>query len=519
MMKKKILQFLMQLSIIAGMAYGTVTLVHYFFGGSSTQKDQESYQGQPFSAPLEKQVIMPINREINFMDLGRPAKEVLTPIDTVWGSLIFTSDGASLQRFEIKRELAGKDDKIATIVTENPEERETRCFLVAFDHETPYFYHLEKVVENESRAILTYKASLESGFITKIFTVHKDKYQIDVEIGLEKLHVHKPVQLRMIFPAPVMLDLKSPDIISGFVLEKDKIKQFDQKNIPMTTAWKRPTLFGANDRYFINALISDQQEKIESAYYWKAPEGRLLCCVQSVEIASDCDWKWSFYVGPKDTDDVQLVDPRLEYLVEYSGWFGPIAVILLKILKYLYKYFHNFGIAIIVLTLLMRLLMLPLAFNTETQRKKRADLDKKLKYLQQKYKDNPQRFNQEQLELIRKQGIGLGFLAAFINLPFFFALNRLLASSIELYKAPFVSGWISDLSAPDPYYILPTLFACGMIITALQGDKNQRTTMFVVGIGGAVLFSNFAAGLVLFFVVSMFAGIASAYIAKRWQSS
>jgi len=518
MTKKSFFLFVMQFAFTMAITYATVSLVNHFF----LKKDDNvahvaPQRGQSFMAPQERQVSKPINREIDFIDGKRHAKEVVTTIATQWGNAVFSTDGASIQRFEVNRELDGKASSITTIFPAAPNERESRCFLVALDRPSPYFYQLVNKSETDQAATLTYEASFDHGSIQKKFVVYKDKYQIDVALAVDVYE--NPVQIRMLFPAPVMIDLQSQDTISGFALEKGKVVKFEQKYVPMDKGWRKPTLFGASDRYFVNALIADDSDIIDSAYFWQMHGNKLLCCLESSEIVNKSKWIWSFYFGPKDIDDVRIVDSRLEELVEYSGWLGPISVAMLKLLKYLYGYFHNFGVAIIILTLLMRLMMVPLTFSGEKQRKQRTELDKKLKYLQQKYKDNPQKLQQERVELVRKHGFGgMGCIMPLLQIPFFIGLNRLLSTSIELYKAPFIPGWISDLSAPDPYYILPMLFACGMVLTAFQMDKNQRSTFIIMGVGGAVLFSNFASGLVLFFVVSMFSGIVITHITKklRW---
>jgi len=518
MNKKTVFQFILQCVVTVAIAYGTASLIQRYFFSSKEDGTQLAVQrGQSFTAPESVQVRKPINREIDFLDTPCSAQEVETTIQAQWGSVTFSTDGASLQRFEVHRELDRKASSITTIFPAAPDERESRCFLVALDHSTPYFYQLDRVTQDEHKAELTYSASFAHGMIIKTFVVHKNKYQIDVALMLQT-HADHPTQVRMLYPAPHMRDLATQDVITGFVLEESKVKRFTQSDIPVNKGWRNPTLFGASDRYFVNALTKDEQNMIEKAYFWPTPDKKLLCCLESNEITDKAEWQWSFYLGPKDTDDVRVVDPRLEELVEYSGWFGPISVLMLKFLKFIYGYVHNFGIAIIILTLLMRLAMVPLTFSSKKQEKKRAEMDKQLKLLQQKYKTNPERLQQERMNLVRKHGFGgLGCLMPFLQIPFFFALNRLLSSSIELYKAPFIPGWITDLSAPDPYYILPALFAVGMILTSFQMPKDQRSTFMIMGVGGAVFFANFAAGLLLFFVVSVFAGLLSTYAIKKFK--
>jgi len=520
MTKKGFFSFAAQCIFFMLIAYATISLInHWFLKKEGDASAIEIQRGQSFTAPAITQVSHPINREIDFVDSKRPRKEQLTEVKTGWGAVTFSSDGATLHRFEVNRALDGRASSITTVFPLPIDEREARCFLVAFDRPTPYFYQLKEREDTDQTVTVTYKASFDRGNIEKTFTVHKNTYQIDVALRVDTPR-DDAVQVRLLFPAPEMIDLHDKDTITGFALEEKKIKRFDHKVVPMDRFWKAPALFGASNRYFVNALVADKQGMIDRAYFCKTPAEQLLCCIESHKMVDTEDIAWSFYFGPKEMDDVGAVDPRLEELVDYSGWFGSISMLMLKLLKYLNDRFHNFGIAIILLTLLMRLIMLPFTLSGEKQRKQRADLDKKLKYLQQKYKDNPERFNNEKYELIRKHGLGgVGCIVPLLQAPFFLGLNRLLSTSIELYKAPFITGWISDLSAPDPYYILPMLFALGMILTALQMPKDQRSMFFVIGIGGAGLFSSFAAGLVLFFVVSMFAGIISTFIANKLKLS
>jgi len=517
MSKKGIFSFVMQFILTMAMAYAVVSVFNYFFVKQDDHTEQaRTVRGQHCKAPETSYTERPISREIDFIDSRRSGRETLTTVKADWGSVVLTTDGAALQRFEVNRELDGKASSITTVFPAQPEEREFRCFLVALNRPTPYFYHLEDKQEADDVVRVTYAASFEGGTLKKTFVIHKHVYQIDVALAVT-MHSEQAVQVRMLYPAPLMIDLCGQDVITGFVLEEGKVKRFNQKDIHAGDYWRNPTLFGASDRYFVNSLVADKENMVDRAYFWQSQEQQLFCCVESQEIVDAADWTWSFYFGPKDTDDVKPVDARLEELVEYSGWLGPISMLMLKFLKFLYSYFRNYGVAIIILTIIMRLLMLPLTFGGEKQRKKREEMDKKLKYIQQKYKHDPQRMQQERLELVRKYGLGggAGCLMPFVQLPIFIALNRLLSTSIELYKAPFVPGWITDLSAPDPYYILPMFFAFSMILTSFQMEKSQRTPLLVMGVGGAMFFSSFASGLVLFFSVSAFLGVVLTYMTKK----
>ena len=197
------------------------------------------------------------------------------------------------------------------------------------------------------------------------------------------------------------------------------------------------------------------------------------------------------------------VDQRLEQTLDYYGFLAPVARALLAMLKFLYSYFHNYGYAIIVLTALMKLVLLPVTLRSERGMKQRLEFQKKLQYVQQRYKNDPQTLAHERAELMRKHGFKdmAGCLPLLIQIPMFFALSRVLSSSIELYRAPF-GFWIQDLSLRDPYYILPLLIALTMLVQAGFADKQQRVSILVMALIFGAFTTTLSAGLALYIFVS-----------------
>ena len=192
---------------------------------------------------------------------------------------------------------------------------------------------------------------------------------------------------------------------------------------------------------------------------------------------------------------------------------------MLDLLNFFYRYCDNYGIAIILITLLLKLIMLPFTIRGEQALNKskleQAQFEKKLKYLQEKYKDNPQLLAQERAELIKKHGIpGLlgGCLPVLIQLPIFWGLSIVLSQSIELYQASFL--WISDLSLPDPYYVLPILTGIGIMLHNPTGDLQKKLASIVFGIFFIAFAANFSAGLTLYICVSTWLTVIQTYILK-----
>lgn len=143
-------------------------------------------------------------------------------------------------------------------------------------------------------------------------------------------------------------------------------------------------------------------------------------------------------------------------------------------------------------------------------------MQRKLQYLEQRYKNEPQVLARERAELMRKQGLPgmLGCLPVLLQIPVFFGLQQVLSHAIELYRAPFF-GWIHDLSQPDPYYILPALTGVGIAAQTSQGgDPRQRVANILLAIIFAAITANLSAGLSLFICVSTLLGLAQTYIQK-----
>ena len=135
-----------------------------------------------------------------------------------------------------------------------------------------------------------------------------------------------------------MPHMKDQDVISSIVI--DQTNTFLKKNVDqldMQHGWYSPSLFGSDSRYIIHSLIADTDKFAHRAYYKFLGKDKLISIIESPDIAQKQSWHLSFYFGPKKLDFLTNVDNRLEQTLDYSGWFAPIARILLKILQWLYE--------------------------------------------------------------------------------------------------------------------------------------------------------------------------------------
>ncbi len=480
----------------------------YFFPGKSDPSVRVA--DKQFVAPASLQVAEPLDFDIDFYDGKSTREKKQTVLNLPYGTLQFSNDGAIINFIGFKRQLAGKPAMLEVLTPS--ESRESGAYLVALDGigKTPYFYDLVDKKEEEGKTILTYVGSSKAAKITKMFTVHHDTYVIDLDLTIDPKESVRP---RIFFPAPRIVadeqDTTKAVLTSGSYLQKTPLKDLTGVGV------ESPTIFGLEDAYFADVLFKDPQEFVQRAYFKVSGEDS-QAILQSNAITEKTTWSVSFYNGPQELKELSKVDPRLEGLLSY-GWFAPVSKLLLRLLNWLYSYLGNYGLAIIILTILVRLILVPFTLGQDKQRKKQADIGKKLKYLEERYKNDPEELARAKAEFIRKHGLpGLpGFLSMFLQIPIFIGLQRVLANAIELYKAPFL--WIPDLSAPDPWYILPLLFALGFILTMAQtGDAKQQLTNMIIAVVIAAFMSTFSAGLTLFIAVSTLLGLAQTYVQKAF---
>jgi YidC/Oxa1 family membrane protein insertase len=210
------------------------------------------------------------------------------------------------------------------------------------------------------------------------------------------------------------------------------------------------------------------------------------------------------YIGPQETETLEKIAPGLNLVVDY-GWLYIIAAPLFWILKWIHGMVGNWGWSIIILTILIKLVFYPLNAKAGRSMAQMKVLAPKMEKLKQLYGDDRQKMNQAMMELYRTEKINPlgGCLPILVQIPVFIALYWVLLASIELRHAPWL-GWIHDLSAPDPYFILPIIYAVSMFVqTKLNpqpADPVQAKVMLMMPIMFSVFFLFFPSGLVLYWV-------------------
>ncbi|HLE00771.1 MAG TPA: membrane protein insertase YidC [Bdellovibrionota bacterium] len=276
---------------------------------------------------------------------------------------------------------------------------------------------------------------------------------------------------------------------------------------------------GAANRYFLLALLPEAGLEPKGLIQPGAQGGGKLSLVYPVS-GNSITIPLKVYFGPKDLEVLRTVDPLLDHTVDF-GWFTAFAYPLLKILRWFYKYVGNYGVAIILLTLLLKIVTYPLTYKSVKSMKEMAKIQPQLQKLREKYKNDKEALNREMLTMMRSHGYNpmAGCLPILVQMPIFFALYRVLYGSIELYHAPFAL-WIQDLSSKDPLYVTPVLLSITMYIqqkltpTTGMDPAQAKMMQFMPLIFGAFMLT-LPSGLTVYMLVNAIASIAQQIVLNK----
>jgi YidC/Oxa1 family membrane protein insertase len=248
---------------------------------------------------------------------------------------------------------------------------------------------------------------------------------------------------------------------------------------------------------------------------------KLLYPFISLNPGEEKTYSFFLYIGPKDIDILSSQNALLEKTINF-GWFDIIAKPLLLSLKFFYKYIGNYGLAIILITIIIKILFWPLANKSFKSMKGMQSIQPEIAKLKEKYKDNKEEFAKQQMALYKQYNVNPlgGCLPMLLQIPVFISLYRVLADSIELRHADFITFWINDLSAKDPTYIAPLLMGASMFLqqkmTPSAADPTQAKMMMFMPLIFTVMFLSFPSGLVIYWLLNNVLSIAQQlYINKK----
>ena len=365
--------------------------------------------------------------------------------------------------------------------------------------------------------------------VDKIYTFHRSSYVIDVAYEI-KNSSGSPIDPSAYFQLVHDSDLgKGTPMMTTFTgvayfTDTDKYKKLTFPDMEKSNLSKsaKDGWIGLVQHYFVGAWIPKQGESRE--YYTKRLSDNIYTAGAVIPIGSIATGTAKItsvriYAGPQEQANLMSVAPGLEYTVDY-GWLTVVASPLFWVLSAIEKLSHNWGVAIILLTVLLKLLFFPLSAASYKSMAKMRNLAPRLERLKEQYGDDRQKLHQAMMDLYKTEKINPmgGCLPVVVQIPVFIALYWVLLGTVEMRHAPFML-WIHDLSAADPYYVFPTLMGITMLIQTKLNPKPpdpvQAKVMMIMPLVFSVFFFFFPAGLVLYWLVNNVLSIAQQWAINR----
>jgi YidC/Oxa1 family membrane protein insertase len=361
----------------------------------------------------------------------------------------------------------------------------------------------------------------------KVFRFTGGTYQVEIELRVWKNG--QEIVPSLLWgpgignPSPAEMKKRFTASTGAAVYSGGKVYRTDERKYkPETSAYNFVDWAAYEENYF-TALFLLPSQKGQAVFLQENPrQGKLPAYFLSVTQPQVA------FIGPKDFDALKAFGHDTRKVINF-GMFGSIAEILLVSVKFFFRLVPNWGVAIILLTLVIKIIFFPLTYSSTKSMAKMAELQPKVKAIRSKYKkaksDIAQRrqMNEEMMKLYKEHGVNPagGCLPLLIQLPIFWGVFRMLVVSVEFRHAPF-GLWLQDLSVSDPYYVTPVLMGITQFIsqkmTPTSADPSQAKMMLIMPFIMTIFFLNFQSGLVLYWLTTNVLQIAQQAIMNRMMA-
>ncbi|WP_456383751.1 membrane protein insertase YidC [Hydrogenimonas sp.] len=375
---------------------------------------------------------------------------------------------------------------------------------------TPYRVSASRIdVKGDRPETVTFTQNLNGFVVEKRVTIYPD-HHYDVEIEMSE---PKPYFISPGYRPDLRIDNYT---VHGVMVEEadGTLTIIDDGDAKGTEAFRKARIAVAFDRYYATALY-DFDNGMEVVVNKDAEENPILFVKEEGAKRT-----LHGYIGPKEYRILHAIHPELTKIIEF-GWFTFIAAPMFKVLMWLHSFIPNWGWAIVVLTLLIRVILYPLTYKGMVSMHRLKQLQPKIKEIQAKYKGDPQKMNAHMMELYKKHKANPlgGCLPMLLQIPVFFAIYRVLLNAIELKGAPWIL-WIHDLSVMDPYYVLPVLMGASMwlhqrVTPSNFTDPMQEKIFKWLPVVFTFFFVTFPAGLVLYWLTNNIFSVAQQLMINR----
>ena len=364
--------------------------------------------------------------------------------------------------------------------------------------------------------------------VTKSYTFHRNDYRVDVSYevtnaGRKSRDVYLYAQFLRSHEEVSYGLTTLPTYTGGVIYTQDKHYEkidFDHMRDKPLTRDTEGGWVAMLQHYFLGAWLPGAKDN--NQYYTDAQAGNLFAIgyktLTPTQVApgGKATLSTRLYIGPKEQHRLEKMDESLKLTVDY-GWLTVIAAPLFWVLEWLHKMVGNWGWAIILLTILIKAVFYPLSVASYRSMAHMRKMQPRMQALKERFGDDKQKLNQAMMELYKTEKINPlgGCLPILVQIPVFISLYWVLLESVELRQAPWAL-WIKDLSAPDPFFVLPVLMGVTMLaqqwLNPQPVDPLQKKLMYALPVVFTGMFLFFPSGLVLYWVVQNILSVA-----QQWQ--
>lgn len=442
-----------------------------------------------------------------------PSGEKEIKVETDLYSAILSSAGGTIKKWELKK-YKDKDGLAVTL-------QKGQSIIPAMSIGSKDDFNLSNVNfsvsgkdialdKNSNTGAIVFEYATPEYSIRRTYTFYHDSYKFDLKdevAGIPEYWITVGADFGI-------HDRKDESAHTGPVILKDADRiELNAKKLKEVKGYQGGLKWIAQeDKYFFSAIVP--VTGADEAKAWKVQDASVVALKGKPGVNN-----FIIYAGPKEHDRLKELNLGLEHIIDF-GFFSIISRPLFWLLKKFYAVAGNYGWAIIFLTIITRIPFIPLINKSQQSMKKMQDIQPKMNEIKEKYKKDPQRMQKETMELYKKYKVNPlgGCLPMLLQIPVFFALYKILSIAIELRGAPFML-WVTDLSAKDPYYVLPIVMGITMVIqqkmTPSTADPKQQKIMMLMPVIFTFMFLNFASGLVLYWLINNIFGIIQQFYVNR----
>ena len=451
--------------------------------------------------------------------------------------LEISTTGASVINAKLLKQL-GIDKKPITLLQITPQNQYfVRSGLIsATSNDLPNHtatFVLSKNGRAENKNLISFVSEKGGVRLEKTYFLSDGSYVVEVEHRITQISTQgaaNPLVLysELVRDGTAVSDSEFYSTFTGPALYTDKEKftkidfsdiEKNKANIPRQIPAGEPGWIAMVQHYFASAWLPSDKT-VRDVYVGKVEQNLYRIGLQTplnpLAAGASHIEKTRLFIGPQEETLLEKIAPGFDLIKDY-GYLTVIAKPIFWLLEQIHSYVANWGWAIVILTLLIKLLFFPLSAASYKSMARMKEVQPRLMTLREQLKGDPQKLNRAMMDLYKQEKINPlgGCLPVVVQIPVFIALYWVLLSSVEMRNAPWIL-WINDLSVPDPFYILPVIMAVSMYVQVKLNptppDPLQAKIMMWMPIVFSVMFFFFPAGLVLYWVVNNILSIA-----QQWQ--